>query len=427
MTDGDVAPRACGRAYPPDLAGWVAAHWPADTPLSISTDLLHEALAAAFQASLMTEERRPTRFRVLLSPADALPIDGEPNRGVLRLRFDRSRPLHTDELRRLAPSAPFETSLIGAYEEGGALRIWGVAHSGPAWLAPTWGGRDPGSNWTFDPIIHVNGPGQIAVRRAGVLIGAIERGALVDTTLDVFESEWLPAVFVREREEIRMQHSAEQAGRRSATEVEHSLVSRIALNMLRRCVQLIRGAQHGGLLLVHYVPLEGATEVEGLRLKYRFEDAEPRRRYRGLVLRLLDALGEATEKPSVGWTDFLTSASTSLERLEGAIFEWSRVIANHAAIDGAVVVDKRFALIGFGAEVSAELPTPSRVWHALDREGSRRRPEDIEAVGTRHRAAYRFVNGHPAGLAIVVSHDGGVTFVANRDGDVVFCEQTSRP
>ncbi len=427
MTDGDAAQRVRERAYPPDLARWVAAHWPAETPLSISTDLLHEALAAAFQASLMTEEGRPTQFRLLLSRADALPIDGEPNRGVLRLQFDQSRPLHTDELRRLAPSAPFETSLIGAHEEAGALRIWGLAHSGPAWLAPTWGGRDPGSNWTLDPIIHVNGPGQIAVRRAGVLIGAIERGALVDTTLDVFESTWLPALFVQEREEIRARHDAEQSRKQSPTEVDHSLVARIAQHMLRRCIQLIRGAHHGGLLLVHDTGTAGTNEVSGVRLKYRFEDAEPRRRYRALALRLLEALADATEKPSIGWTDFMTATSADLERLETAVFEWSRAIANLAAIDGAVVLDKRFAVLGFGAEVSAELPTPSQVWRALDREGSRRRPEAIEAVGTRHRAAYRFVNDHPTSVAIVVSHDGGVTFVANRDGDVVFWEQTSRP
>ncbi len=43
----------------------------------------------------------------------------------------------------------------------------------------------------------------------------------------------------------------------------------------------------------------------------------------------------------------------------------------------------------------------------------------LEDVGTRHRAAYRFVKQHPRGLAIVISHDGGVSFVANRAGEVV--------
>src|SRR3954468_13118961 len=193
-------------AYPPDLAQYVEDHWPRDTPPLASRDLLDEALSIAFQASLTSEEARPTRFRLLLSPLSALPESGVPNQGVLRLKFDESRPLTADELRRLAPSTPFETSLIGAHAEEGKLRIWGIAHSGPAWLAPTWGGRSVVPNWSYDPIIHVTGPGQLAVRCAGKLVGALERGLLVDTMMDVFDSEWLPALFADEREQVRSEH-----------------------------------------------------------------------------------------------------------------------------------------------------------------------------------------------------------------------------
>ena len=36
----------------------------------------------------------------LLTPVDQLPPSGVPNQGVLRLQFDRSRPLRAEELRR---------------------------------------------------------------------------------------------------------------------------------------------------------------------------------------------------------------------------------------------------------------------------------------------------------------------------------------
>jgi DNA integrity scanning protein DisA with diadenylate cyclase activity len=117
--------------------------------------------------------------------------------------------------------------------------------------------------------------------------------------------------------------------------------------------------------------------------------------------------------------DFEQDTSLDLEKLETAIFEMSRVVAGLAAIDGAVVLDKSFALLGFGAEVSSDISPPPQVWRALDPEGDRREVNAIEDVGTRHRAAYRFVRQHPRGLAIVISHDGGVSFVANRDGEVV--------
>ena len=154
---------------------------------------------------------------------------------------------------------------------------------------------------------------------------------------------------------------------------------------------------------------------------------EPAQRYRTLLLQILEAVAGPSTKASVGWADFASNPSPDLEKLEQAVFELSRVIANLAAIDGAVVLDKRFGLVGFGAEVSAELPAPSAIWRALDPEGRERRIHDIEGVGTRHRAAYRFAHDHPGGLAIVISQDGGVSFVANREKDVVFWEQSVSP
>jgi hypothetical protein len=412
-------------AYPPDLARYVEQHWPSGKTLSVTPEQLCEALSVAFDASLTLEEARPTRFRLLLAAVDTLPEAGVPNQGVLRLRFEHSRPLRAEELRRLSPSAPFETALIGVHVEQGKLRIWGIAHSGPAWLGPTWGGRSPVPIWTDAPILHVTGPGQLAVRCAGKLVGALERSALVDTLLDVFDSEWLPAMFAREREQVRAEHARLQARTPSPTAVEHSLVGKVGQHMLRRAIQLIRGARHGGLILVMDTsPEASGGRFEALRLKYRFLEDEPSRRYRTLLFAILESVAASTSKESVGWGDFALDASLDLEKLEQAVFELSRLIANLTAIDGAVVLDKRFGLVGYGAEVSAELPSPARVWRASDAEGRQREPDEIENVGTRHRAAYRFVQDHPEGLAIVVSHDGGVSIVANHGQEVVFWQQS---
>jgi len=416
-------------AYPPDLAGFIEAHWPAEGGLPLPGRLLAEALSAAFQASLTSEEGRQTRFRLLLTQVDKLPENGAPNRGVLRMRFDRSRPLTSDELRRLSPAAPFESSLIGAQVEGERLRIWGLAHSGPAWLAPTWGGRSVVPNWSFDPIIHATGPGRLAVRCAGKLVGALERGLISDAMIDVFESHWLPALFSVQREEVLARHAARQAESASPTLAEHSLVGRVSQQMLRRAIQLVRGARHGGLILVADAgPDSSQPLLRGLRLKYQFAcEDEPPRRYRTLLSEILERLAAASSKTSIGWEDFASDQSQELEHLEQAVFELSRLIANLSSIDGAVVLDKRFALLGFGAEVSAELPSPERIWRALDTEGAELELGDVESVGTRHRAAYRFVASQPHGLAIVISQDGGVSVVANRAGDVVFWEQSVSP
>ena len=415
-------------AYPPDLSRYVEQHWPAEGAPLPGSALLCEALSVAHQASLTSEEGRPTRFRLLLMAPERLPESGAPNEGVLRLELDRERPLGADELRRLSPATPFEVALIGCRVRGDAWSIWGIAHSGPAWLNPTWGGRSSVPNWSFDPIIHVTAPGHLAVRCAGKLVGAIERGVLVDGVLDVFESVWLPALFAAERETVRRDHSAVQSLSPSPTVAEHSLVSSVGQHMLRRAIQLVRNARHGGMILVADVgAAPPAASLPGLRLKYRYADHEPRARYRTLLLQILDRLAARTSKDSVGWADFASDESLELERLERAVFELSRVIAALAAIDGAVVLDKSLTLVGFGAEVSSDLPAPESVWRAFDLEGTQCQPESIENVGTRHRAAYRFVLHQPRGLAIVISQDGGVVFVAQRQGKVVYWEQSVSP
>jgi hypothetical protein len=416
-------------AYPPDLARYLREHWPSGRRLSVSHEALCEVLSVAFQASLTSEETRPTRFRLLLTHPANLPEAGRPNEGVLRLPFAESRPLNADELRNLSPSVPFESSLIGAHHDDGKLRIWGIAHSGPAWLAPTWGGRSLIPNWTYDPIIHVTGPGRLAVRCAGHLVGGLERDVLVNATMDVFDSEWLPALFARERREVQDEHAAGQARTSSPTVADQSLVGRVGQHMLRRTIQLVRGARHGGMLLVADfgggpIPPSGPANVG---IKYRFDASEPTRRYRTLLFEILDRLAAGTTNASVDWADFERDTNPDLEKLEQSVFEMSRVISSLAAIDGAVVLDKRFTILGFGGEVSGELPAPLRIFRALDMEGTERELAALEDVGTRHRAAYRFVRRHPRGLAIVISHDGGVTFVANRDDEVVFWEQSVGP
>lgn len=414
-------------AYPPDLARYVMDHWPPEGAPLPREDLFTDVVSIAHQASLTVEETRPTRFRLLLESPLGLPESGAPNEGALRLAFERDRALTADELRRLSPATPFETALIGAHAVDDKLRIWGIAHSGARWLSPTWGGRSPVPNWTYHPILHVTGPGQVAVRCAGHLIGALERGTLVDDLIDVFDSEWLPALFAHEREVVRQEHAVQQSRSLAPTAVEHSLVGSIGQQMLRRAIQLIRGARHGGMLLAVDASNALSPRSTALRLKYQFASDEPPRRYRTLLFQILERVAARTTKASVGWTDFAEDDSPELERLEQSLFELSRIIASLSAIDGAVVLDKRLQLLGFGAEVSAELPAPQRVWRALDREGEHLEIEDIENVGTRHRAAYRFAQHHPKGLAIVVSQDGGVSFVANRNGEVVFWQQSVGP
>jgi hypothetical protein len=150
-----------------------------------------------------------------------------------------------------------------------------------------------------------------------------------------------------------------------------------------------------------------------------FVDEEPRRRYRTLLLRALAILARSTSTShsKIGWSAYDTSESPELAHVDEAILEVAHLIANLADVDGAVVITRRFEILGFGAEITGGADV-TRVKRALDLEGTRTIEEASSGVGTRHRSAYRFVTRVPAAIAIVVSQDGSVRFVHHADGGI---------
>lgn len=407
-------------AYPAQLADFVLDNWPEGMPAWPSRRSLLELLSACFQASLAREEGRSVRFRILWAGGEELARLVRAN-DFLHLELTQPEPLTPEAARRLSPAAPFQSSLIAAVPEAERWRMTGLVHTGQSWLAPAWGGRrDPRLGIPL-PMVHVLGPGRLGLYAGTELVASLERGTIQATTTDVFQSSWLGERFRRARLDVRRTLN----GIAAPHALGEGLVRAISQYLVRRIVVLIRQAGHGGLLLFADPDLVGACTVgvsKVLKLKYAFRQADGRRHYRALLERLVQALG-AKAGGEIDLPHFLEADTSEVSGVEQSVVELSQLVSGLAAVDGAVLVNKRFELIGFGAEVSGELPYPDTVWQALDLEGERREPEPANAVGTRHRAAYRFVNAHPGGVAIVISHDGIVRFVANLEGEVVYWEQ----
>jgi hypothetical protein len=401
-------------AYPAQLADFVLAQ-PGGAAFGLERRALAELLSICFQASLAYEEGRPVRFRLVAADAARIRVSSDPDQ-VLPLPFSEAQPLTPDNLRRVSPAAPFPSSVIGAALKAEGWSLWGLIHTGVDWLAPTWGGRDRHRNLTL-PAVYVHGPGRLSVYAGAELVATLERGMVEAITTDVFTSNWLPRLFRGARKRLLDD---------PLNAADDALVRVVSQHMVRRAIFLIRQAGHGGLILFAEPDLIRAcsgTALGPLKLKYEFSAEAARERHRGLIDQLIRTLGAHGGEGRVDLQRFLETETPEVTQIEQSIFELSRLIAGLAAVDGAVVVNKRFDLIGFGAEVSGELPYPDTVWQALDVEAERRAPDAANAVGTRHRAAYRFVTAHPAGLATVISHDGIVRFVANLDGAVVYWDQ----
>ena len=121
-----------------------------------------------------------------------------------------------------------------------------------------------------------------------------------------------------------------------------------------------------------------------------------------------------------GWQDYERTNDEGLARLDEAIFETAHLIAGLAATDGAVVMTKRFELLGFGAEITADHADVTEVARALDAEGTEREMVTTARVGTRHRSVFRFCANVRDALGVVISQDGGVRFVRWSDDAVTY-------
>ena len=407
-------------AYPAQLADFVLDHWPAALDVALKRRMLSELLSTCFQASLAHEEGRNVRFRLVSGSAEEV-TRASATSDFLCLEFSEPQPFTPEAARRLSPAAPFHSSLIGVTAKGDQWLMWGMVHTGANWLAPTWGGRRNRQESLPLPMVHVLGAGRIGVYAGADLVASLEHGMIEATTTDVFNSHWLGRLFQGPRNKEADLQATRVGGRANP-----DLVRVVSQHMVRRAIFLIRQAGHGGLLLFADTELleecESGSNTAPLKIKYTFRDNTARFRYRTLLQRLFDALATHGEgEPDLA--SFLGAETPDVIGVEQSIFELSRLVSGLAAVDGAVLLNKRFELIGFGAEVSGELPYPEIVQQALDVEGERRSPEPANSVGTRHRAAYRFVNAHPQGLAVVVSMDGIVRFVANIEGAIVYWDQ----
>ena len=425
-------------AYPPDLARVVRERW-VETASSEqeasardesglpSSEVLQRLLSVCFQASLLHEERRPVTFRICFAEPERIAIAGGPPAHLLRLSFERSRPFDEHELRRLAPAAVFDRSLIGVHVDSGELRVWGLINSGPRWLQAVRGGRRIVQSIPPVLMVAATGPGRVLVSKGHRTLAALAGGTLANVATDVFSAPWFASVFERTVPEQRAAHSIAP---QPESAFQHGFREKLSEHVLRRIVATIRAAGHGGTLVI--LPPSAQRHCKDCRcltIKYPFLQDEPRWRIATLIHRIMTELAaervsSGTAPPErFGWTDYEASASSLLNALDEALYEVAHLVAMLANVDGAVVLTAELEMLGFGGEISGSLPEVAEVERCLDVDGQRRISERTDRVGTRHRSAYRLCQRVHGALVIVVSQDGGVRFVCFRNGAVVYFDQ----
>ncbi len=389
---------------------------------------IRELCDLLYTASLLKEEGRAVRARIIVAPPEAFSAEQGPPNGIHAIRFAHSHPLTPGEIKRLSPAASFFHSVIAIWPEAGkGFRIWGLLNTGPRWLNLMAGGRKPSGTALLHPLIHVRDPGWLLFYQNYELLAEWRGREFHGPRLDVFQSRLLNERFAPVRLRAVRGLGVKPLPENLTEEVYAELIHLIALQFLRRIVNLVRTSGHGGTLVL--VP-EGERGVETvdkwIDCKYAAAADASGLRVRQLIEAILRRVGELSPMGSgmeEAWGLFRHRGDSELDDLEESFFELARMYSDMMQVDGALVIDHGLGIIGFGGEIRVDMNVVYvEQAHDLDRTQVTR--WNVQSDGTRHRSLYRLCAVDPEVVGYVVSQDGQVRMIANVDDTVTFWPHT---
>jgi hypothetical protein len=317
-------------------------------------EIVEAVIDAAFWASLRREEGYMPRISLaFLSPKEA----------VHPLMFERTLALAPGALTRVAPAVERRGVHLGVWQDGDELYVWGTTRTIPKSCF----------------VLEVAAPGLLVVKHHS----GEEAGKFVNVA--VLEGDQIKVV--DEQASSTPECPAlltSLLGFDSPTSWAHSV------NVLVRLAVSMRGHGRGGCLLV--VPAGSECWRESIVPPLAYAVSPP-----------FSELGQLSQEIPEGARRMVVQ-----EEL-GRTIDW---IAGLTAVDGAVVINDRHELLGFGAKIARRHDCAQveqvKVTEPIQRAvAALVHPEELG--GTRHLSAAQFVHDQRDAIALVASQDGRFT------------------
>jgi len=417
---------ANAHSYPHELAEQIWSLWnrsDGNGAALDSVETLNSFLSIAYQASLLREEGRPVECRIMLSELKNLEPAALGAIGFHLVRFTKRRLFAEQEIRRLGPATGFYRGMIAVeWSASRGFEISGMVHTG-AWSRDLTVAIDsinhPIPDWL---IIHVRGPGNLVIHRGSERLVTLLNGRVEGHGFDLFASSWLLEryrIIGEGFSDAKVPHPPD------AVNVREDLAEKIGVGFMRRVIREIRNSRHGGAIV--FAPrfmIGKLLEVRGpLRAKYRIDEACTASPFAVILAEVTRRLGQfalAKGKTSVGWQEYLEWYEEFPYTFSQRFVELALWLSDLTAVDGCLLLDNKFTVLGFGVEIQVPSFEDEMVYRALDIEAQHCVLESMESAGTRHRTAYRLCREYAECLSIVVSQDGAVKFVANHQDKVTY-------
>lgn len=352
---------------------------------AISAVQINTILTEGYKASLLREEERPVKFRIQLRCSSHRTVHNiDLFHDYFFLKLDA--PFVSSELRKLSQAIDFSRSSIVVEFNDSKPRIAGVFSTGAKWpkflLFESSGVLLPEETLSFS----FNKPGNCCIHYG---ITRIIEISLPDVdTIDEKVSTNEDALLDSESFlsfKSKFQNSKEEIP-------EASNVERLFLSFLGSLVIRAMLNSHGGTILV----AEKTQLVkESLRMKYDLYFKDALISAKDLFCYYLKTKKKEPEFPFV----------------QEKISSYADFLAGFTKIDGALLLNSDFSIMGIGAEIAIDPNLPGNAICPLSANH-----------GMRHRSAFYFVRKIPNSLAVVISQDGGNKVLFRRKGEVEILE-----
>jgi hypothetical protein len=411
--------------YPRDLYGILQQLWdskpffPGWSKVELpSKAVFDEIIDVCYHASMLTDEGRPTVFRLVLldSRSPVSPRDNEELPPVTRYGLKGPLPFTQGELRRLAPVADPRRVLIAIEESGGKLQIHGLVDIGMTLWEMARHERVMGQSSPEALVVMSSAPGELSISRGDRPVLRMRDGGIVRAAQSVL-LQGPVAEFFDEASCEFIRNACLVSGVDQDPAQDDGLS--FALQSFVESVLLYTAElKHGGTVL--FVPEEITDEdsrlLSRVSIKYVLPSTRPRDALVSAMAARLkhNALAEKLQtrrSVKAEELELLDTLKWHQQNYEDSAKDAARFIASLTAVDGAVVLTDALRIIGFGAEVTAMFAGGDKVHIAYTAEAAETKEIGFEDYGTRHRSAFRFVASVEPSVGFIMSQDGGVKAV----------------
>lgn len=410
------------RAFPRDLARAVASRWnhivagDYEVPPCPNLRELTHILESCYLAASSPEESRYPSFNIVITPTSN---DLSSNSIVSSYPFSQSRALNVTEIRRLAPAVDIKKSAIwGTYSDRETF-IEGIVDLGTSWHRSR-----AGFSYQFknpqNLIVQVERPGRLKVYQGPYHVASLADGDLIvpkGIEFNLFLHETVNhglSALINDIIFPKFEPPKEYEG----------FWFTALWNIFAAIANTISSSGHGGIIAI--TPNNFKLKDNLLRIKYNIDSNTLRSSFinfintRNVAADFYEQIDPSQQ--SLPSEHFLheSAVNAALDQLTETI----RFVSQFAGCDGAIVVTSDLKIVGFGAEIRAEMAPKISIFEVHDEMRRKYHPCDIEQFGMRHRSAIKIASRMSGGCILAISQDGPITAVW-REKDRVFVKKGS--